>query len=146
MRLSHVAVVLGASALAFAAGSLLNFKLMIQRVTQKNALIYFNGYGCFCGKGGRGKPRDNTDMRPKVPPGEVPAPSSFCSLPGAQRRGKCPSPPSLSRQRWQTLACFSGQACESRTVSARIFLLGHRVAFHGLERNGPEKCQGDLGG
>ncbi|KAM6435539.1 group IIF secretory phospholipase A2-like isoform 1-T1 [Liasis olivaceus] len=62
MRLSHVAVVLGASALAFAAGSLLNFKLMIQRVTQKNALIYFNGYGCFCGKGGRGKPRDNTDM------------------------------------------------------------------------------------
>ncbi|XP_007423192.2 basic phospholipase A2 PLA-B-like [Python bivittatus] len=62
MRLSHVAVVLGASALAFTAGSLLNFKLMIQRVTQKNALIHFNGYGCFCGKGGRGKPRDNTDM------------------------------------------------------------------------------------
>ncbi|XP_063173686.1 basic phospholipase A2 PLA-B-like [Candoia aspera] len=62
MRLSHVAVVLGVSVLAFSAGSLLNFKLMIQWVTQKNALIYFNGYGCYCGKGGRGKPRDRTDM------------------------------------------------------------------------------------
>ncbi|XP_053137309.1 basic phospholipase A2 PL-Y-like [Hemicordylus capensis] len=42
--------------------SLINFKVMIERITKKNALIYFNGYGCYCGKGGKGKPRDKTDM------------------------------------------------------------------------------------
>ncbi|XP_039223404.1 basic phospholipase A2 PLA-B-like isoform X3 [Crotalus tigris] len=47
---------------ALTASSLLNFKLMIQRITQKNVLVHFNGYGCYCGKGGRGKPRDPTDM------------------------------------------------------------------------------------
>ncbi|XP_034280179.1 group IIF secretory phospholipase A2 [Pantherophis guttatus] len=62
MRLFHVAMVLGASVFAITTSSLLNFKLMIQRITQKNALIYFNGYGCYCGKGGRGKPKDPTDM------------------------------------------------------------------------------------
>ncbi|XP_063001505.1 basic phospholipase A2 PLA-B-like [Elgaria multicarinata webbii] len=62
MRQRLLVIILGASVLCAINSSLLNFKVMIQRITQKNALIYFNGYGCYCGKGGRGKPRDETDM------------------------------------------------------------------------------------
>ncbi|XP_048374578.1 basic phospholipase A2-like [Sphaerodactylus townsendi] len=35
---------------------------MIEKITGKNVLIYFNGYGCYCGKDGKGKPRDEIDM------------------------------------------------------------------------------------
>ncbi|XP_077168542.1 basic phospholipase A2 homolog Gln49-PLA2-like isoform X2 [Paroedura picta] len=55
-------VILVASVLAMINGSPLNFRGMIQRITGKNALIYFEGYGCYCGKEGKGKPRDRTDM------------------------------------------------------------------------------------
>ncbi|XP_044308258.1 basic phospholipase A2 Ceg-N6-like isoform X2 [Varanus komodoensis] len=55
-------IILGASALSVGNGSLLHFKAMIETITQENALIFFNGYGCYCGKSGRGKPRDETDQ------------------------------------------------------------------------------------
>ncbi|XP_033012498.1 basic phospholipase A2 PLA-B-like [Lacerta agilis] len=62
MRRLLLIAILGAGALSVIHGSLLNFKVLIERITHKNALIHFNGYGCYCGKGGRGKPRDQTDM------------------------------------------------------------------------------------
>uniref|UniRef100_A0A8C5Q790 Phospholipase A2 n=1 Tax=Leptobrachium leishanense TaxID=445787 RepID=A0A8C5Q790_9ANUR len=40
--------------------SILNFGHMIHKVTGKNALSYAF-YGCYCGIGGYGYPRDNTD-------------------------------------------------------------------------------------
>ncbi|XP_054428162.1 phospholipase A2 group V [Pteronotus mesoamericanus] len=42
-------------------GGLLELKSMIERVTGKNALIEYGSYGCYCGLGGHGKPRDRTD-------------------------------------------------------------------------------------
>ncbi|XP_042336106.1 basic phospholipase A2 PLA-B-like [Sceloporus undulatus] len=62
MRRLLLVFVLGAGVFSIIHSSLLNFKVMIERLTHKNALIYFSGYGCYCGKGGRGKPRDKTDI------------------------------------------------------------------------------------
>uniref|UniRef100_A0ACB8EDN1 Uncharacterized protein n=1 Tax=Sphaerodactylus townsendi TaxID=933632 RepID=A0ACB8EDN1_9SAUR len=55
-------VILVASVLARINSSPLNFRGMIEKITGKNVLIYFNGYGCYCGKDGKGKPRDEIDM------------------------------------------------------------------------------------
>ncbi|XP_064443629.1 phospholipase A2 group V [Mirounga angustirostris] len=42
-------------------GGLLDLKSMIERVTGKNALTNYGFYGCYCGWGGRGTPKDGTD-------------------------------------------------------------------------------------
>ncbi|XP_036085341.1 phospholipase A2 group V isoform X3 [Rousettus aegyptiacus] len=42
-------------------GSLLNLMWMIEEVTGKNALINYAFYGCYCGWGGHGTPKDATD-------------------------------------------------------------------------------------
>ncbi|XP_049562505.1 phospholipase A2 group V isoform X2 [Orcinus orca] len=42
-------------------GSLLQLKVMIEKVTRKPALTSYGFYGCYCGWGGRGTPKDCTD-------------------------------------------------------------------------------------
>ncbi|XP_037355904.1 phospholipase A2 group V [Talpa occidentalis] len=42
-------------------GSLLDLKSMIEKVTGKNALTSYGFYGCYCGWGGHGTPKDATD-------------------------------------------------------------------------------------
>nr|XP_055117880.1 phospholipase A2 group V isoform X2 [Symphalangus syndactylus]XP_055117881.1 phospholipase A2 group V isoform X2 [Symphalangus syndactylus]XP_055117882.1 phospholipase A2 group V isoform X2 [Symphalangus syndactylus]XP_055117884.1 phospholipase A2 group V isoform X2 [Symphalangus syndactylus] len=42
-------------------GGLLDLKSMIEKVTGKNALTNYGFYGCYCGWGGRGNPKDGTD-------------------------------------------------------------------------------------
>ncbi|XP_077881593.1 phospholipase A2 group V isoform X2 [Ictidomys tridecemlineatus] len=42
-------------------GGLLDLKSMIEKVTGKNALKNYGFYGCYCGWGGRGTPKDGTD-------------------------------------------------------------------------------------
>lgn len=42
-------------------GSLLDLRSMIEKVTGKNALTNYGFYGCYCGWGGRGTPKDGTD-------------------------------------------------------------------------------------
>ncbi|XP_036112473.1 phospholipase A2 group V-like [Molossus molossus] len=44
-----------------ASGSLLDLKFMIEEVTGKNAISDYAFYGCYCGWGGRGTPKDGTD-------------------------------------------------------------------------------------
>ncbi|NXO24320.1 PA2G5 phospholipase, partial [Cisticola juncidis] len=42
-------------------GSLLELHQMISKVTGKNAFLYYGFYGCYCGLGGKGQPKDDTD-------------------------------------------------------------------------------------
>lgn len=42
-------------------GGLLELKSMIEKVTGKSAIKNYGFYGCYCGWGGRGTPKDGTD-------------------------------------------------------------------------------------
>lgn len=42
-------------------GNLIQFADMIKYITGKNAVLNYNGYGCHCGVGGKGAPKDETD-------------------------------------------------------------------------------------
>lgn len=42
-------------------GSLLDLSTMIEKVTGKPALMNYGFYGCYCGWGGQGTPKDGTD-------------------------------------------------------------------------------------
>ncbi|XP_056364238.1 phospholipase A2, membrane associated-like [Oenanthe melanoleuca] len=42
-------------------GNLLQLHQMISKVTGKSALLYYGFYGCYCGLGGKGQPKDATD-------------------------------------------------------------------------------------
>lgn len=42
-------------------GGLLELKSMIEKVTGKSALTNYGFYGCHCGWGGKGTPKDGTD-------------------------------------------------------------------------------------
>ncbi|XP_044527238.1 basic phospholipase A2 Sms-N6-like [Gracilinanus agilis] len=42
-------------------GDLLQFQKIIGKLTRKDALFSYGFYGCYCGWGGRGTPKDATD-------------------------------------------------------------------------------------
>ncbi|NXI71617.1 PA2G5 phospholipase, partial [Anseranas semipalmata] len=44
-----------------AGGSLWELQQMITKVTGRNALLHYSFYGCYCGLGGHGEPKDATD-------------------------------------------------------------------------------------
>ncbi|XP_006883640.1 PREDICTED: phospholipase A2, membrane associated-like [Elephantulus edwardii] len=44
-----------------AQGNLLNFRKMIEIVVGKEAVLSYAFYGCYCGWGGKGSPKDATD-------------------------------------------------------------------------------------
>lgn len=49
------------SGLMWAQGNLVDFHTMVSLVTRKNAATSYGAYGCHCGVGGKGAPKDATD-------------------------------------------------------------------------------------
>ncbi|XP_032304565.1 basic phospholipase A2 Cdr-13-like isoform X2 [Coturnix japonica] len=46
---------------SLAGGSLWQLHKVVTKMTGKNAVLYYSSYGCYCGMGGRGQPKDATD-------------------------------------------------------------------------------------
>ncbi|XP_048672155.1 group IID secretory phospholipase A2 isoform X2 [Marmota marmota marmota] len=61
MRLALLCGLLVAAGLTPAQGGLLNLNKMVRQVTKKIPLFNYWPYGCYCGLGGRGQPKDATD-------------------------------------------------------------------------------------
>ncbi|XP_054857277.1 basic phospholipase A2 Sms-N6-like [Eublepharis macularius] len=61
MKILLGAIVLLACSILMAQGSILEFGDMIKVVTGKSAFPDYTTYGCYCGIGGKGRPRDATD-------------------------------------------------------------------------------------
>ncbi|XP_053433093.1 group IIF secretory phospholipase A2 [Nycticebus coucang] len=61
MKKFFTVALLASSVLSAAQGSLLNLRAMVETVTGKKAIRSFVGYGCYCGLGGRGQPKDGVD-------------------------------------------------------------------------------------
>ncbi|KAM9176161.1 basic phospholipase A2 homolog [Mergus octosetaceus] len=56
-----VLAVLSAWGSSLAGGNLWDLQKMLTKVTGRNAFLYYSFYGCYCGLGGRGQPKDATD-------------------------------------------------------------------------------------
>ncbi|XP_040389328.1 basic phospholipase A2 Cdr-13-like isoform X2 [Cygnus olor] len=56
-----VLAVLSAWGSSLAGGNLWDLQKMITKVTGRNAFLYYSSYGCYCGLGGHGRPKDATD-------------------------------------------------------------------------------------
>lgn len=61
MKVLLLLTVIVAFGLLPAHGALWDFAKMIKRTTGQNALADYGFYGCYCGMGGRGSPKDATD-------------------------------------------------------------------------------------
>ncbi|KAM5162524.1 group IID secretory phospholipase A2 [Callospermophilus lateralis] len=61
MRLALLWGLLVAAGLTPAQGGLLNLNKMVRQVTKKIPLFSYWPYGCYCGLGGRGQPKDAAD-------------------------------------------------------------------------------------
>lgn len=61
MKILLLLAIILAFGLLPAHGNLWNFNNMIGKVTGKNAITNYGFYGCYCGYGGKGSPKDATD-------------------------------------------------------------------------------------
>ncbi|XP_006883742.1 PREDICTED: phospholipase A2, membrane associated-like [Elephantulus edwardii] len=61
MKIFLLLAVLMALGLLQAQGNLLDFRKMIKYTTGKEAALSYVSYGCYCGIGGKGAPKDATD-------------------------------------------------------------------------------------
>ncbi|XP_038602948.1 phospholipase A2, membrane associated-like [Tachyglossus aculeatus] len=85
-------------------GSLLEFQDMIKKVTGRNAVPDYSTYGCHCGWGGRGTPKDATDRC---------CATHDCCYKRAEKRG-CRIKTDRYRYSYSsgTVTCGGGTSCE----------------------------------
>ncbi|XP_040085389.1 group IID secretory phospholipase A2 isoform X2 [Oryx dammah] len=61
MGLSLLCALLVFAGVAPAEGDMLDLNKMLKQVTGKTPIFVYSSYGCYCGIGGQGQPRDATD-------------------------------------------------------------------------------------
>ncbi|XP_042100615.1 group IID secretory phospholipase A2 isoform X10 [Ovis aries] len=61
MGLPLLCVLLVFAGVAPAEGDMLDLNKMVKQVTGKTPIFFYSSYGCYCGFGGQGQPRDATD-------------------------------------------------------------------------------------
>ncbi|XP_072863855.1 phospholipase A2 group V isoform X4 [Chlorocebus sabaeus] len=98
-------------------GGLLDLKSMIEKVTGKNALTNYGFYGCYCGWGGQGTPKDGTDRVSLVTQAGV----QWCDLSSLHPR------PSVLRCCWVHDHCYG--RLEEKGCNIRIQSYKYRFAW-----------------
>uniref|UniRef100_A0A8C4XIW1 Phospholipase A2 n=1 Tax=Falco tinnunculus TaxID=100819 RepID=A0A8C4XIW1_FALTI len=97
--------VLFAWGLSPAYGSLWELHKMITKTTGKNALLHYSSYGCYCGLGGRGQPKDATDRCCQLHD------TCYNSLQKPSRKGVSPLPQSQGVTSGSPLPAGEGSWC-----------------------------------
>ncbi|XP_032088056.1 uncharacterized protein LOC116518649 [Thamnophis elegans] len=92
------------SELPTAQGSLLQLQSMITRMTGKKAVPHYSSYGCYCGLGGRGTPKDATDRCCQ---------RHDCCYERLEKGGCCPHFTRYSYSlRWGEIQCGDANRCQ----------------------------------
>ncbi|NWX87567.1 PA2BD phospholipase, partial [Nothoprocta ornata] len=111
-------------------GSLWELQRMVTQATGHSALLHYGSYGCHCGWGGRGQPKDATDGCCQRHD------SCYESL----LRHGCQAKWQRYRYGWQggRLACAKGSACAQLSCecdrSLALCLRRHRGSYRGALR------------
>uniref|UniRef100_F6ZRZ5 Phospholipase A2 n=1 Tax=Monodelphis domestica TaxID=13616 RepID=F6ZRZ5_MONDO len=121
MKTVFLLAALMACGLSEVQGDLLQFQNMIGKLTKKNALLSYGMYGCYCGLGGKGTPKDATDRC---------CMAHDCCYSKLKKKGCNPYAQTYNyKYQAGSLTCGSGTFCQKQTCGCDV------VAARCMQRN-----------